>query len=636
MPAIISTDGKSDGKSDANAPLQVQTDANNPNSECLKPKDCENFKLAQFDVGPGCSCSTVGYFENLIQFQQSTIITLQSELNKARLEQVSSLATIAEMGSQLDLLTKELRKIQLEAKEIQIVKSIAESIPNLEVPKQLDPTQIQSEPVNVELINAELINVEPAHFEDAKSEPVVIEPINVEPINVEPINVEPINIEPINTETESTNTESAPIKPEPVQIEVRVESQQSPLIKIEPRERSGVVNMTTKSPSIVPINSPIVQNQIKQTNERNFLREFKKDVNEYISQFPDLNGPHGGEHPLATLCAKISSPDIPTNALQDAFKFLIEEKKVKIDHVGNNTDSSGLSSLREVFLHLSPHTARSELLVYLLSKSSERTNIQDNLKMTLVHDACTKIGIIGYDVFETIIDKGGDFNIKNKDSNTPLHFAFSNFNPGDDIKKIELIVDNSCDDYQTEPKTFSQSMSVSNDSQLTPIDYAFSSTTLSNFDKPYGQSIELINFILDKNLLQYAKNTKAILIELFKNSKFFDNIETLSLLQEVIQKVKKTGLVDFSYYDQDGKSHLHYIVIHANHTHTNGLLGDIDSLEKYDSILSTLVKAVIPDNGILDKSSKDARSYLDRELFPSTYAALTADTSAGSGSDDPR
>jgi ankyrin repeat protein len=450
---------------------------------------------------------------------------------------------------------------------------------------------------------------------------------------IEPINVVPINVEPINIETKSTNTELAPIKPEPVQIEVRVES---PPIKIEPKERSVVVNMTTNSPNIVPINSPIVQYQIKQTNGRNFLREFKKDVNEYISQFSDLNSTHGGEHPLVTLRAKISSPDIPTNALQDAFKYLIEEKKAEIDHVSNDTDSSGLSLLREIFLHLTQDTARSELLIYFLSKSSKSTNIPDNFKMTLVHDACINIGIIGYDVLEKIIDKGGDFNIKNQDSNTPLHFAFSNFKPGDDIKKIELIVDNSSDDDQIEPKSFSQSMSVSNDSQLTPIDYAFSSKTLSNFDKPYGQSIELINFILDKNLLQYAKNTKAILIELFKNSKFFDNIETLSLLQEVIQKVKKTGLVDFSYCDQDGKSHLYYIVIHANHTHKNGLLDDVDSFEKYDSILSTLVKTVIPDNGILDKSSKDARSYVDRELFPSTYAALTADTSAGSGSDDPR
>jgi ankyrin repeat protein len=127
----------------------------------------------------------------------------------------------------------------------------------------------------------------------------------------------------------------------------------------------------------------------------------------------------------------------------DIFKLLIETHGADV----NVQDNYKNTPLHNAFQPFNPDDDGNfgdiTALTYLLSQDGIDANITDQHGHTLLHAACLYIDTLPIDIFKHLIEiKGANINLRDDDENTPLHYAFSYFEPtiGDGIAVLAYLL----------------------------------------------------------------------------------------------------------------------------------------------------------------------------------------------------
>jgi ankyrin repeat protein len=121
----------------------------------------------------------------------------------------------------------------------------------------------------------------------------------------------------------------------------------------------------------------------------------------------------------------------------EIFQHFIETHGADVNTQDNNNDT-----LFDLALRKFNWAGDITTLTYLPSQKGINVNIKDKNSHTLLHTACSNINKLPIDVYQMLIETHGcDVNVQNTDNDTPLHYAFRQFNPnkGGDINVLTYL-----------------------------------------------------------------------------------------------------------------------------------------------------------------------------------------------------
>jgi ankyrin repeat protein len=203
----------------------------------------------------------------------------------------------------------------------------------------------------------------------------------------------------------------------------------------------------------------------------------------------------------------------------EIFKCLIETHGADV----NAQDTEKSTPIYLALRWFNPNDGDITVLMYLLSQKGINVNFKGQNGGTLLHRACENINRLPIDVFKLLIEaQGCDINELDNYQNTPLHYAFFNFDSpdGGDItvlmyllnqKGVNVNVKNrtdttllhkacyninslSVDIFKVLIETHGADVNAQNNDQDTPLHYA-----LNNFNPDYGGDITVLTYVINQN-----------------------------------------------------------------------------------------------------------------------------------------